>query len=333
MLPLLSDETKLVWDIPKEFADIKKELEYIQAFLKDADSRAAEGGNANEGIKTWVKELREASFRIEDAIDEYMIHVEQEHHDPGCAALLCQIIHLIETLMPRHRIASGIQQIKSVIDRIKQRGKEYNFLRQSVQWIDPGSASPHLDEDQIVGFEDPRDELIGWLVKGPVERIVISVVGMGGLGKTTLVGRVFNNQEVIAHFGGCRAWITVSQSYTVEGLLRDVLEKMCKEIREDPPLGISKMDLNSLIVEVKNYLQKKRYVVIFYDVWSVELWGQIENAMLDNNNGSRILITTRSKDVVDSCKNSPFVLFSNFFNGTKIFILFSTIILNESNKL
>ena len=96
---------------------------------------------------------------------------------------------------------------------------------------------------------------------------------MGGQGKTTLVGRVFNNQEVIAHFGGCRAWITVSQSYTVEGLLRDVLEKMCKEIREDPPLGISKMDLNSLIVEVKNYLQKKRYVVIFDDVWSVELWG------------------------------------------------------------
>lgn len=138
---------------------------------------------------------------------------------------------------------------------------------------------------------------------------------------------------MIAHFGGCRAWITVSQSYTVEGLLRDVLEKMCKEIREDPPLGISKMDLNSLIVEVKNYLQKKRYVVIFDDVWSVELWGQIENAMLDNNNGSRILITTRSKDVVDSRKNSPFVLFSNFFNGTKIFILFSTIILNESNKL
>ena len=121
---------------------------------------------------------------------------------------------------------------------------KFGFLKWSVLRL--------VDYHNAVGFEDPRDELIGWLVKGPVERIVISVVGMGGQGKTTLVGRVFNNQEVIAHFGGCRAWITVSQSYTVEGLLRDVLEKMCKEIREDPPLGISKMDLNSLIVEVKN---------------------------------------------------------------------------------
>ena len=111
---------------------------------------------------------------------------------------------------------------------------------------------------------------------------------------------------MIAHFGGCRAWITVSQSYTVEGLLRDVLEKMCKEIREDPPLGISKMDLNSLIVEVKNFLQKKSYVVIFDDVWSIELWGQIQNAMLDNKKGSRVFITTRMDGVVDSCMISPF---------------------------
>ncbi|RDX85774.1 Disease resistance RPP13-like protein 4, partial [Mucuna pruriens] len=72
LLSLLQEEAKLLWGIPKEFAAIKKELEYIQAFLKDADTRAAyKGDNANEGIKIWVKDLREASFLIEDAIDEH----------------------------------------------------------------------------------------------------------------------------------------------------------------------------------------------------------------------------------------------------------------------
>ncbi|TKY46662.1 Disease resistance protein RPM1 [Spatholobus suberectus] len=317
LLPLIRDEANLLRGIPKEFADIQKELESIQACLENADRRAAEeGDNTNKGIKTWVKGLREASFRIEDVIDEYMIYVEQQPHDHGCPTSLRKVIHFIKTLKRRHQIASEIQQIKSFLRGIKQRSKDYHFQpsveqgpssyggRQSVQWHDPRLRSRYLEEAEVVGIEGPRDELIGWLVEGPPERSVISVVGMGGLGKTTLVGRVFNNQKVIAHFD-YHAWITVSQSYTVEGLMRDLLMKLCKEKRVDPPQGISIMGQDSLIDEVRNHLQQKRYVVIFDDVWSVELWDQIENAMLDNKNGSRILITTRMDSVVDSCKNSP----------------------------
>ncbi|KAL5193429.1 Disease resistance protein RPM1 [Glycine soja] len=100
------------------------------------------------------------------------------------------------------------------------------------------------------------------------------------LGKTTLVGKVFN-KKVIEHFD-CRAWITVSPSYTVEGLMRDLLKKLCKENRVNPPQGISEMDRVSLIDE--------KFGV---------------NAMLDNKNGSRILITTRKKDVIESSMKSP----------------------------
>ncbi|KHM99665.1 Disease resistance protein RPM1 [Glycine soja] len=322
LLSLLSNEAKLLWDLHTEFAEIKTELDFIQAFLKDADRRAEEEGDStNEGIRTLVKQLREASFRIEDVIDEYLIFVEQQPDALGCAALFfeCDITHFIEYLKRRHHIASEIQQIKSVVDGIMQRGKKYNFLRQpsveqgqssnagsqSIQWHDPRIASRYLDEAEVVGFEGPRDELIDWLVEGPAERTVISVVGMGGLGKTTLASRVFNNQKVVGHFD-FHAWITVSQSYTVEGMMRDLLKKLCKEKRENPPQDISEMDRDSLIDEVRNYLQQKRYVVILDDVWSVELWGQIKSAMFDNKNGSRILITTRKTGVVESCKNSPF---------------------------
>ncbi|KAG4909233.1 hypothetical protein JHK87_055349 [Glycine soja] len=322
LLPLLSDEAKLLWNIPKEFEDIQNELEYIQGSLEKADRMAAEeGDNANKGIKKWVKDLREASFRIEDVIDEHIIYVEHQPHDAlGCAALLfeCNITHFIESLRRRHQIASEIQQIKSFVQGIKQRGIDYDYLikpslehgsssyrgSQSVQWHDPRLASRYLDEAEVVGLEDPKDELITWLVEGPAERTIIFVVGMGGLGKTTVAGRVFNNQKVIAHFD-CHAWITVSQSYTVEGLLRDLLKKLCKEKKVDPPHDISEMNRDSLIDEVRSHLQRKRYVVIFDDVWSVELWGQIENAMLDTKNGCRILITTRMDGVVDSCMKYP----------------------------
>ncbi|RDY08271.1 Disease resistance protein RPM1, partial [Mucuna pruriens] len=310
LLSLLQEEAKLLWGIPKEFAAIKKELEYIQAFLKDADTRAAyKGDNANEGIKIWVKDLREASFLIEDVIDEYMLYVKQQPREPGCAALLSKIIRFIETLMPRRQIASEIQKIKSDVDEIMQRGKNYNFVNQpassqSVQRHDPRPDSRFLKDDEVVGFEGPRDKLISWLVEGPAKRTVISVFGMGGLGKTTLVGKVFNNAKVRAHFDS-HAWITVSQSYTVEDLMRKLLIKLCKEEQKGPPQHISEMDRDSLVDEVREHFQQKRYVVIFDDVWSAKLWGEVEPAMLDNNNGSRILITTRKMNVVDSCRNSP----------------------------
>jgi len=127
LLSLLSNKAKLLWNIPKKFVDIKTELDFIQAFLKDADSRVVdEGDNTNEGIRILVKEFREASFRIEDVIDEYLIYVEQQPDALGCATLFFEydIAHFNEYLKHRHQIASEIQQIKSIIDGIMERGKK-----------------------------------------------------------------------------------------------------------------------------------------------------------------------------------------------------------------
>ncbi|RZB99680.1 hypothetical protein D0Y65_022199 [Glycine soja] len=88
----------------------------------------------------------------------------------------------------------------------------------------------------------------------------------------------------------------------LEKLMRDLLKKLFEDEGKEPPQYISEMDRDSLLDAVRKYLQHKRSVVIFDDVWSVKLWTQIENALLDNNNGSRILITTRSREVVTSCE-------------------------------
>ena len=94
-------------------------------------------------------------------------------------------------------------------------------------------------------------------MEGPAERTVISVVGMGGLGKTTLAKKVFD--KVRTHFT-LHAWITVSQSYTIEGLLRDMLLKF---VEEEKRVDHSSMDKKSLIDQVRKHLHHKRYVVVF----------------------------------------------------------------------
>ncbi|TKY45299.1 Disease resistance protein RPM1 [Spatholobus suberectus] len=99
----------------------------------------------------------------------------------------------------------------------------------------------------------------------------------------------------------------MSQSYTAEGLLRDMLHKFCKEKKVDPPQNVSTMNRQSLIDEVRNHLGDKRYVILFDDVWNEKFWDDIEHAVIDDKNGSRILITTRYKKVVAFCRRSSFI--------------------------
>ena len=94
-----------------------------------------------------------------------------------------------------------------------QRNYRLQFLFQydaiSDTWHDPWMASLFIEEAEVVGIESHRDKFINWLIEGPSNRMVFSVVSIGGLGKTTLVKKVYNNDKVTIHFD-CRAWIIVS---------------------------------------------------------------------------------------------------------------------------
>ncbi|KAK7246497.1 hypothetical protein RIF29_41366 [Crotalaria pallida] len=129
---------------------------------------------------------------------------------------------------------------------------------------------------------------------------------MAGVGKTTLAKQVSKDKSIFGRFD-CHAWITVSQSSTPEELLKEVLDKFCKGGGEALPQFHSTLDQQSLIDAVRDYLQHKRYVVFFDDVWDIHFWAAIGYAFLDNNLESRVLITTRNMDVALQCKTSSSV--------------------------
>jgi disease resistance protein RPM1 len=85
---------------------------------------------------------------------------------------------------------------------------------------------------------------------------------MGGMGKTTLVKKVYDDPEVIKHFKAC-AWVTVSQSCEIEELLRDLAQKLFSEIRRKVPDGLESMHSDRLKMIIKELLERRRYLYLY----------------------------------------------------------------------
>ncbi|KAL0000446.1 hypothetical protein SO802_014227 [Lithocarpus litseifolius] len=317
LISLLCEEATLLRDIHEEVADIKDELESIQYFLKDADVRAAAEEDMSEGVKTWVTQVKEVAFRMDVFMDEYLLEMAQHHPHwlQGFSGFLHISARLISMLKPHHETATKIQKIKASVQKIKARSERYGFQStgqgsssgtRNVRWQDPRKDSLYLEDTDVVGIESSRNELIGWLVEGQPHRIVISVVGMGGIGKTTLAQKIYDHQMVRGHFE-CYAWISVSQSYNIQDLLRSIVKQFRENRMELPMPEIDTMDEQSLVSKLRDYLRLKTYVVIFDDVWKIDFWEGIKHALPDNNKGCRIMITTRNREVARFCKKSSHV--------------------------
>ncbi|XP_031280350.1 disease resistance protein RPM1-like [Pistacia vera] len=143
----------------------------------------------------------------------------------------------------------------------------------------------------------PVEQLIGLLVSGTSNRSVVAVVGEGGLGKTTLAGKIYKNDRVKKHFD-CQAWITVGKECTKMDILRKAIQEF--EGVTGPTYGeMDKMEENDLLSTLGRQLKDKCYMVVFDDVWKADFWGYIEYALTENNKSSRIMLTTRNKGIVD----------------------------------
>ena len=123
LVPLLAQEAKLIKGVHEEVKSIIREMDMIQSFLKDADIRA-EKDHMDNVAKTWVKQVREEAFHIEDVIDEYILHfAKQPHGKRQCFYFLRKVFHIIINLKARHVIASEIQGINRILENIKKSGE------------------------------------------------------------------------------------------------------------------------------------------------------------------------------------------------------------------
>ncbi|KAJ3709012.1 hypothetical protein LUZ61_012717 [Rhynchospora tenuis] len=292
---------------------MSNELRWIQAFLKDADRRRI----VDERQKQWVKEVRDVAYDIEDAIDTFLLEeLEEKSYQIETVSMVASTSSLKQKL--KAVVKKLVRKPKRLVDKAKKLpavhklGNEFNMIEAKIRQIKENTETykiPNLGEGieeeielvprivplgvnevGIVGFDADKDKVVSLLLdKKTTNRSMISIVGTGGLGKTTLARKVYNSEAVRQQF--CiRIWVTVSQKFE----LIDILRKIAEQLGISPPNDLSEHQVTG----IHQSLEKENYLIVMDDIWEKNNpWNQIESIFPDANNGSRILVTSRFTNV------------------------------------
>ncbi|XP_055823296.1 putative late blight resistance protein homolog R1A-4 [Solanum dulcamara] len=273
-----SIQQQLVESLYQDLCDVQVFLENTTMEVKDI-----------EDVKVLEKRIKDVVYKAEDRIDSSL-----------------RSIILLDN--------GDEMAYKAFNEELQQVEKEVCFLKKEVMMIKfnkhigfskspesattfPSSRKSTIDEKTVVGMKDDYNTILNCINAQTKELIVISVVGMGGIGKTTLAKKVFDDSTIRSQFDK-HAWVTISGDYDKRRMLLEVVYLIT---------GINQEMSNDKLVEiVYRGLKRKRFLIVIDDLWSTEAWDLMRRIFPNDNNRSRIILTTRLKNVADYASSPDF---------------------------
>ncbi|KAF3437607.1 hypothetical protein FNV43_RR20363 [Rhamnella rubrinervis] len=299
LIKLGTYEANLLLGVKAQVDSLESDLRFIKVFLQKS------AGKRNDPfLKELVDQIRDAALESEEVIDTYAAGVIRERR----RSLLGKLFHCVGHAVDLHGVSSQISSIKDKIDNIYKNQEKYGIGEADQPSVDDDEEAEQslqrrrrdVEEDDVVGLEKDATTLINQLTnQSNLQRDVLSIHGMGGLGKTTLARKIYNNSTIKNHFD-CSGWSSVSQEFQIKRLLLELLKSFKQKTEET-----SKKTAEDLKDELREQLKGKRYLIVLDDIWSTQVWEEVSVAFPDESNGSRILITTRVRDVAWHASPTP----------------------------
>ncbi|XP_044346624.1 disease resistance protein RPM1-like [Triticum aestivum] len=267
----------------------KAELESMQAYLQEAERFK----DTDQTTAIFVGEIRGLAFRIEDVVDEFIYKLEDCKHGGFAGKMRKRLKHI----KAWRCLAAKLQEIEAQLQDANRRKRDYAVTGRSAtaaRSTNQVQALHFTRDEDLVGIEEHKERLIRWLTgsgDGPEQSSskVTMVWGMPGVGKTTLVDHVYNTMKEDFDVA---AWVTVSESYRIEDLLKKIASQFSITV------DIANIEVRGLAKSIHNYLQGKRYILVLDDVWDERLWSEIRDIFPTSNCIGRVVMTSRKQTVL-----------------------------------
>ncbi|XP_077239377.1 putative disease resistance protein RGA3 isoform X2 [Tasmannia lanceolata] len=300
-------EIKSIWGVEEEVEKLQSTVIVIQDVVEDAEEKQFH----SKAVQNWLRKLKDVAYDADDILDDVatetlqsalMDKVETGKRNKVRKFFFCSCFSSKNRpVLYRRDIAHKISDIRGRLDLI---AKEKHDLHLEIRR--DGGRRPQIEEvrretsslvneSDIIGRQVEKEKIIQLLVSSSSDDdelySVIPIVGMGGLGKTTLSQFVYNDQRVKTHFG-LRAWACVSDNFNVLRITNAIIESATGS-----NCGLSNLDAAQRLLQEK--LNGEKFLIVLDDIWDENQnhWDSLRVPFGVGAKGSKIMVTTRSERV------------------------------------
>ncbi|XP_030964209.1 putative disease resistance protein RGA3 [Quercus lobata] len=303
---LVAQEIGLLWGVKDGIKKLGDTVLTISAVIQDAEKKQQH----NNQVRVWLERLNDTLYEADDLLDD--IYTEALRREVMTRNKKAKEVRIF--FSKSNQLAFGlkmghkVKEMNERLDAIKN-AKGFHLDERPVETQVGGyrvrETHSFVRTEAVIGRDNDKEEIIKILLDPNVEEslLILPIVGLGGMGKTTLAQLIFNDNEIQNSFEQ-KLWVCVSDDFEVKVIVKKILECAQSMKPED-------LEMNTLINDLKKEIDGKRYILVLDDVWNEDpkKWLNLKDLLMGGARGSRILVTTRNNRVAKITKTiQPYLL-------------------------